>query len=130
MSVFVAHDAVTAETIDGRLQLWGALGRAAWFVDGGVLNNKPFTSTLHEIFYRMADREGERRLMYVEPAPERFEQNQMMPEEPTFLQVIGDALIGIPGYQSIAGDIQDLNDHNSRVQKYNEVCNAICGSHR
>jgi patatin-related protein len=87
--VFVADASTRASTVDGRLQCWGALGRAAWFIDGGVLNNKPFTSTLHEIFYRMANREVERRVMYVEPAPERFDPNHD-PAEPTVFNTVGD----------------------------------------
>ena len=35
------------ELADDKLQKWGNLGKAATFLDGGVLNNKPFSHTLN-----------------------------------------------------------------------------------
>ena len=57
------------ELADDKLQKWGNLGKAATFLDGGVLNNKPFSHTLKAIFSRAADREVKRKLFYVEPIP-------------------------------------------------------------
>src|SRR3712207_8815327 len=45
--------------------------------------------SIREIFYRMADRDVERRLLYVEPDPERFRPDDD-PREPGFLQQISD----------------------------------------
>lgn len=122
--VHVENDPPGQETVDGRLQRWGALQREAYFMDGGVLNNKPFTMTIREIFYRMADRDVERRLLYVEPDPERFRPDGD-PREPGFLQQISDALVNIPGYQSIAADLEELSKHNSRVDLYNELAARV-----
>jgi len=114
---------------DGRLQQWGTLQRDAffqagkykYFVDGGVLNNKPFTSTLDEILYRMADSDVERFLMYVEPDPERFEPPEGPFPEPPFSTTILDSLISLPGYQSIASDLQALAEHNTEVERYERL---------
>ena len=38
-------------------------------MDGGVLENKPFTSTIDAIFSRLADRQVSRYLLYVDPDP-------------------------------------------------------------
>src|SRR4029453_19190793 len=40
-----------------------------WFVDGGVLDNKPFGPAVQAIRERPADVEVDRRLLYLEPAP-------------------------------------------------------------
>jgi len=116
-------------TAAGRLQEWGLLRQdeffeAAtnkYFVDGGVLNNKPFTSTLDAIFHRMAMPEVERFLMYVEPDPERFAAPVQPVNEPTFSGTILDSLISLPGYQSIAADLKAVAEHNTKVDLYNRL---------
>jgi hypothetical protein len=105
---------------DDKLQKWGNLGKAATFLDGGVLNNKPFSHTLKAIFSRSADREVKRKLFYVEPDPECMKQLED-PTVPNFVQTILAALIGIPGYQSIAGDLKFLREHNSKLEQYNRL---------
>ena len=44
----------------------------AEYLDGGILNNKPFGPALRAIFHRMPRGKVERRLFYVEPDPEVF----------------------------------------------------------
>jgi patatin-related protein len=110
-------------TVDGRLQRWGQIGVKAYFIDGGVLYNKPFGYTIKGIEFRLANTETERFLLYVEPDPERFDeelkkQQAGLAEAPNFFTDISDSLISLPGYQSIAGDLQDLADQNSKVQRY------------
>ena len=116
-----------ANTVDGKLQRWGALRREAYFIDGGVLDNKPFTTTIRAIFFRPAEREVERRLLYVEPDPERFERNKH-PAAPNFFSDITDALVSIPGYQSIGADLEELNQHNSKVGQYNKIAKDVWGA--
>lgn len=116
-------------TADDRLRLWGGLdhdasfkrGQDKFFVDGGVLNNKPFTSTLDEILYRLADSDVERFLIYVEPDPERFNPPPERLVEPEFSATILDSLVSLPGYQSIASDLQELAEHNSQVERYERL---------
>ena len=110
-------------TVEGRLQRWGQIGVKAYFIDGGVLYNKPFSCTIKGIEFRLANTETERFLLYVEPDPERFDeelkqQQAGLAEAPNFFTDISDSLISLPGYQSIAGDLQTLADHNSKVQRY------------
>ena len=112
------------ELADDKLQKWGNLGKAATFLDGGVLNNKPFSHTLKAIFSRAADREVKRALFYVDPDPERMKQLED-PTAPNFVQTILAALIGIPGYQSIAGDLKLLREHNSKLEQYNRLVKGL-----
>ncbi len=40
-----------------------------YFVDGGIVNNKPFGAVLEALNHRPADRQVHRRLLYIEPDP-------------------------------------------------------------
>src|SRR5262249_52108475 len=98
------------------------------FLDGGVIDNKPFTYTLKEIFDRAADRRVDRRLFYVEPDPEHFTQLEQA-TQPNFLQAIISSLIGIPGYESISDDLKLLADHNSKLTQYRRLTHILCSAH-
>jgi Protein of unknown function (DUF3376) len=109
---------------DARILQWGKLAEEVYFLDGGLLNNKPFTLSLRAIFHRTEDREVERMLLYVEPDPERFTQRKsfLMPD---VTQAAFDALVSIPGYQSIATDLQEIAEHNDRVRRYKEIYDCV-----
>lgn len=111
-------------SVDAKLQLWGDLGKECYFLDGGVLDNKPFSYTVREIYYRLTDREVERRLFYVEPDPERFARPQGATRPNAFQAAIA-ALIGIPGYESIADDLQLIAERNSKVERYWRFASSI-----
>ena len=106
---------------DGRITLWGQLRNSKYFVDGGVLDNKPFTQTIRAIFFRTAERAVDRRLFYVEPDPERFARDRQKPKEPDFLEPILDSLVGIPGYESIADDLRLIQERNSRIKRFKSL---------
>ncbi|HEV7503676.1 MAG TPA: patatin-like protein [Thermoanaerobaculia bacterium] len=108
------------DSVDAKLQLWGKLGKEACFLDGGLLDNKPFTYTLKAIFSRTADQEVDRKLLYVEPDPEVMQQAERA-SNPNFLQATLAALIGIPGYESIAEDLKLLSERNSKLTQYNRL---------
>jgi hypothetical protein len=57
---------------DAAIERWGKLEKESYFLDGGVLDNKPFSYAIDAIFRRTADRDVTRMLLYVEPDPERF----------------------------------------------------------
>lgn len=84
------------------------------FVDGGVLDNKPFGPALRAIFHRMPGGAVNRRLFYVEPDPEPFVEEKDHKNPP--VTVGYKALISIPGYEGIGDDLESLIEHNQRVQ--------------
>ena len=89
----------------------------AWFSDGGILHNRPFTEALSTIFTRAAERPVTRWLLSVEPDPEHFKVPPGPDVYPEVPEVVGKALMGIPRYQSIAGDLADLAAHGQRVRR-------------
>jgi patatin-related protein len=104
---------------------WGNLNGPAVYMDGGILNNKPFTSTIDAIAGRTATREVERFLIYVEPSPERFQQNVSDPEVPTLVEAAFNSLVSIPSYQSIAADLEAIEAHNEKAQRFQRILGAL-----
>jgi patatin-related protein len=110
--------------VDDTLRRWGRLTDEAYFMDGGVLDNKPFSYTIDAIFGRLADRPVSRLLLYIEPDPERFARSKRI-DMPTVVAAATDALIGIPGYESIAGDLQAITSRNNKLAQYDELAGAV-----
>ena len=90
------------------------------FVDGGVLDNRPFSYTIKEIYHRTAERPVFRKLFYVDPSPDRFQgnDNYNKMQKPDIGQVVRDALIGMPRYESINNDLELIKEHNEKVLRY------------
>ncbi len=132
---------------DYKLVNWGKLTRRELdpanaqqrvlsFVDGGVLNNRPFTSTIQTIYARSAYRFTERKLFYIDPCPDQFPSqitssfsapNHIHPnalESDSFsaasplrnpLQIAFDSKVEIPNYQSISRDLESIKEGNRKV---------------
>ncbi|HTP97328.1 MAG TPA: patatin-like protein [Burkholderiales bacterium] len=108
-------------TVDPLVIGWGRLPKPdAYFLDGGLLDNKPFTYTIKEIFHRLADRPVKRTLFYVEPDPETFAQD-LGATQVNVLQAAQRALITIPGYESISDDLKLLTAHNDKIRRYRRL---------
>ncbi len=124
----VAFEPVRIEKDDWQFFRWGKLRNPAVYLDGGILNNKPFTSTIDAISRRTANREVERFLIYVEPNPEAFPQvasESANPPSPTVVKAGMNALLSIPQYQSIAADLDAVEAHNERAQRIQEMFDAL-----
>lgn len=90
------------------------------FVDGGVLDNRPFSYTIKEIYHRAAERPVFRKLFYIDPSPDRFAGNPKYDDmlKPDIVQVVQDSILSMPGYESINNDLELINEHNERVRRY------------
>jgi len=135
--VFVSHSNIERKdpsrmSANELLQYWGNLSGATYLLDGGVIDNKPFTHTTHEIFFRTADRKVYRKLFYVEPDPEHFVANDgdIMPEAPSFLKPIVNSLVTIPGYESISDDLKLLSERNEDIREYRRVLQDVLNDAR
>src|SRR4029453_12801761 len=123
----IAGKSPTRMAANELLQYWGSLPAATYLIDGGVIDNKPFTHTIREIFFRTADRKITRKLFYVEPDPERFPEREdnFIPDAPSFLKPIVNSLVTIPGYESIADDLKLLEERNENIREYGRVLQDI-----
>lgn len=101
-----------------------------YFSDGGILHNKPFTETISTIFKRVASRPVDRWLVSVEPDPERISRLDQE-DAPNVAEVASKAVLGIPRYQSIAADLDRLQEHRRRAtaarKKLEGIDDALLG---
>ena len=122
--VHVAETKPGEDSADALLQQWGRLGKESVFIDGGVLDNKPFTYTTKAIYSRVAERDVDRKMFFIEPDPEAFTKPSKA-TKPNAVQAVLAALIGIPGYESIADDLKLLSERNSKLTQYNRLVHRI-----
>jgi len=97
-----------------------------WFVDGGIVNNKPFRAALEALNHRPADRRVLRRLVYIEPDPSTEELAN--PERSLgYLATIRAAISTIPRNQPIVDDLSDIVAQDARVQVNRRIVDANRG---
>jgi patatin-related protein len=91
-----------------------------WFVDGGVLDNKPFGPAIDAIRAHPAGVEVDRRLLYLEPDPadDLKPSNQSAPG--TLAAAIG-GLTGLPRAEPILDDLVEIGRLNERVRRIRDI---------
>ena len=89
------------------------------FMDGGVLNNKPFDNAIEAIRSRRADREVVRRLLYIEPKPEDIDASSS--ELPSYLGLMKRAIVDLPQAQPIGAEVDRLAEINARVKRAQQL---------
>jgi patatin-related protein len=94
-------------------------GEAA-FIDGSVLNNKPFAQAIESIRGRPAYRHVDRRLLYIDPHPETTKDRSSM-HVPGFFTTLKGALSDIPRNEPIHDDLSWVNTYNAEVRRLQMV---------
>ena len=93
------------------------------FVDGAVLNNKPFREAIQAIRGRPAYRQVERRLVYIDPDP-----TQPAPPAsghvPGFFSAIKGSLSDIPRNEPISDELIYVAEFNDRVRRLKGIVEA------
>ena len=90
------------------------------FIDGSVLNNRPFREAIHAIAGRPAYREVDRRIVYIEPdpaAPSLRTQERM----PGFFAALKGALSDIPRSEPVADELSWVNEFNERARRLKAI---------
>lgn len=87
----------------------------AWMVDGGVLDNKPFTQLSRAIERKPADREVRRVVAFIEPDPEIGIERP--PEQPPAPLAVARGLYGLLRHEPIYDDLDHLRDRNALVER-------------
>jgi patatin-related protein len=104
--------------------LSGANPNSTFFVDGGVLDNKPFGWAIDTIIRnRPAESEIDRKLLYIEPDPGGHDPTQGGPSPETLPAAIG-AAMKIPRSEPILDDLMSVEEHNERVGRIRDVIEA------
>ena len=98
----------------------------AAFIDGSVLNNKPFAQAIEAIKQRPAYRQVDRRLVYIDPDPEktRANGNGGLRRAPSMLRTLKGALSDIPRNEPIRDELDWINGFNVRVGRLKTVLDS------
>ena len=89
------------------------------FVDGGVLDNKPFRHSVEAIAKKPASLEVRRRLLYIEPDP-RYEPPDLG-RKPGLVKSVVQVVKSIRGHEPILDDILEVQHFNERVHKVRRI---------
>ena len=93
---------------------------STWFVDGGVLDNKPFGPAIDAIRERPADVQVDRRLLYLEPDPSSALRPSTRPKPSTVTSALG-GLTGLPRAEPILDDLVEVGALNERVRRIRDI---------
>jgi patatin-related protein len=98
----------------------GADVERTYFVDGGVLDNRPFGYVIDAVRLKRAEVEVDRRLLYLEPDPGGAAAAAPDEEPETIPAVLG-AVSGIPRREPILDDLLEVARLNERVRRIQDV---------
>ncbi|HLL28736.1 MAG TPA: patatin-like protein [Xanthobacteraceae bacterium] len=92
----------------------------ACFIDGAVLNNRPFREAISAIHGRPAYREVDRRLVYIDPdpAPPHSLRGKLVPG---FFLTLKGALSDIPLSQPVTDELGFVFDFNAQVRSFKSI---------
>jgi patatin-related protein len=93
---------------------------STWFVDGGVLDNKPFGPAIEAIRERPADVQVDRRLLYLEPDP-GVGLSPTRRKEPSMVAAALGGLTGLPRSEPILDDLVEVGALNERVRRIRDI---------
>lgn len=91
-----------------------------YFVDGSVVNDKPFGAAIAAISNRPAHREVTRRLLYVQPDPSEGDVEDDT-REPGFFRTILSSLAEIPRNEPIHDDLARIETFNRHIRLVGQV---------
>lgn len=95
-------------------------------IDGSVLVNAPFAEAMGALLDRPAQREIDRRFVYVDPHPDRVGDTQRSdPKPPGFFSVIFGSLSSIPREQPVRDNLETIARHSRELAKLRNVVEAL-----
>ena len=90
------------------------------FIDGSVLNNRPFQQAIAAIHGRPAYREVDRRLLYVDPHP-ASPPSKRGQHVPGFFSTLRAALSDIPSTQPVTEELTRVGEFNDEVRQLRAI---------
>ncbi|MFW2349060.1 patatin-like protein [Qipengyuania sp.] len=95
-------------------------------IDGSVLVNKPFSGAIDALQGRPAQREVDRRFVYVDPRPDRFGDINASKTEPVgFFSAIFGSLSTIPREQPIRDNLDQIQEQSREAERLNRIVAAL-----
>ncbi|MBL4801292.1 MAG: patatin-like protein, partial [Emcibacter sp.] len=90
------------------------------FLDGSILNNKPFDQAINAIQGRPAFREVDRRIIYIDPNPEKMHVSPTG-APPSMLNTIKGAMSDIPMNEPMHDDLTNIQIYNQQIRTIKNV---------
>lgn len=95
-------------------------------IDGSVLVNKPFAGAIAALQGRPAQREVDRRFVYVDPRPDRFGHRREGLDRPVgFFSAIFGSLSTIPREQPIRDNLEQLEEQSREAERMSRIVAAL-----
>jgi patatin-related protein len=95
----------------------------AAFIDGSVLNNRPFQQAIAAVHGRPAHREIDRRLLYIDPDPPTPGSGRAR-ELPGFFATLRGALSDIPSSQPVTEELQHVLEYNDQIRRLRAIIDS------
>jgi patatin-related protein len=93
---------------------------SAPFIDGSVLNNRPFREAIRAIPGRPAYREVDRRIVYIDPDP-GVRSSPVRDQAPGFFATLKNALSDIPRTGPVTDELSWVNGFNERARRLKAI---------
>ena len=92
-------------------------------LDGSILNNKPLLAAIQTIRRHTAYREADRRLVYIDPHPDR---PSVAPRGgmPGFFATLRGALSDLPRYDPISEELEETNHFNDQISRLKSLIHS------
>ena len=90
------------------------------FIDGSVLNNRPFREAIRAIAGRPAYREVDRRIVYIDPDP-TSSTTRPYDQMPGFFAALKGALSDIPRSEPVTDELNWVNSFNERARRLKAI---------
>jgi patatin-related protein len=95
-------------------------------IDGSVLVNAPFADAMNVLRDRPAQREVDRRFVYIDPRPDRVGGvSRTDPGPPGFFSVIFGSLSSIPREQPVRDNLEELARQSSEMARMRGIVSAL-----
>ena len=91
-----------------------------WFIDGGVLDNAPFGSSIEALSGKPAGSEVDRRLIFIQPDPGE-KKATALDKAPRLTTTVFGGYAGIPRKEPILDEIVRLGERNEAVLRIRDV---------
>jgi patatin-related protein len=99
---------------------------AVSLIDGSVLVNAPFADAMGVLHDRPAQREVDRRFVYIDPHPDRVGGLQRGdPRPPGFFSVIFGSLSSIPREQPIRDNLEEIARHSRELHNLRQIIDEL-----
>ena len=95
----------------------------ASFLDGSILNNRPFQAAIAAIHGRPAYRQVDRRLVYIDPHPTAPER-QRAHKVPGFFATLRGALSDLPSSQPVTDELGRVIEFNDQVRRLRGIIDS------